>query len=269
MQTESARPVHIDREGSAGDCLRQSLVWSRRSGATVSARRRRSRGGAPRPHHPADPRAKAADDRRPRCAKRRSAGAVRGQSPAQRAQRAHCAARRHGLRPVERFRRPDPYAAPGASGQRGLALQPVPHDGALLADPHRPADRTQPPHEQHGRHYRGRDGVSRQHRRPAERDRAVGRDSPPERLWNGGVRKISRGPGMEDQPGRAGRSMVDAIGLRQILRLTWRRNHPMGAADLRWNGECRAAARSRLSLHDGYDRPGHQLDEVGQGARAR
>ena len=85
-----------------------------------------------------------------------AAAALRGEGARRRAERAHRPHRRHGLRHVERVRRADPHADRRAPGERGAALQPVPHDGALLADAHGVAQRPQPPHEQHGRRSRKR-----------------------------------------------------------------------------------------------------------------
>ena len=49
-----------------------------------------------------------------------------------------------------------------ALGCRWSALQQLPHHGALLAHPHLPADRSQPPLQRHGLHHRGRYRLSRQ-----------------------------------------------------------------------------------------------------------
>ena len=45
--------------------------------------------------------------------------------------------------------------------ERRIALQRVPYDGALLADPRGPALRPQPPHEQFRLHRGNRDGIPR------------------------------------------------------------------------------------------------------------
>ena len=49
-------------------------------------------------------------------------------------------------------------------GQRGLALQPFPHHGALLADARGAAHRPQPSHEQHGLDHRDRHRLPRANR---------------------------------------------------------------------------------------------------------
>ena len=63
-----------------------------------------------------------------------------------------------GLRRVERVRRADARRRPSSgSAADGLKLQPLPHDGAVLADAAGAADRPQPPLGRHGRHHRDRD----------------------------------------------------------------------------------------------------------------
>ena len=73
---------------------------------------------ADRPHGAADPGAPVSAHHRARCPQRQGAAAIRGEGAAERAQRAHRADRRHGLRPVERLRRAHPHADGGAPGQR-------------------------------------------------------------------------------------------------------------------------------------------------------
>ena len=72
------------------------------------------------------------------------------------------AARRRGVRRVERVRRPDPHADRRASGEERPQVQPLPHHRAVLADAPGAADGTQSPLGEHGRHLRDRD-----RRRPA------------------------------------------------------------------------------------------------------
>ena len=95
-------------------------------------------------------------------------------APAKAPERAHRADRRHGLRPVQRLRRADPHADAGEAGEGRAALQPVPHHGALLADPRGAADRPQPSRLQHGLDHRDR------HRLPRP-DRAAARTA--SRRW--------------------------------------------------------------------------------------
>ena len=103
-------------------------------------------------------------------------------APARAPERAHRADRRHGLRPVERLRRPDPHADGGAPGRRRAALQPVPHHGALLADPRGAADRPQPSHVQHGLDHGDGHGLPRADRAAPEQRGPAGRDAAAQRL---------------------------------------------------------------------------------------
>ena len=113
------------------------------------------------PHGAADPGAEHSAQHGARRPQRQAAAAVPGQGAGEGAQRADRADRRHGLRPVERLRRADPHADGRATGQRRAALQPVPHHGALLADPRGAADRPQSSHVQHGLDHRDGDRLSR------------------------------------------------------------------------------------------------------------
>ena len=93
----------------------------------------------------------------------------RAASPARgRAQRAHRPARRRRLRRVERLRRSVP--TPTCRTPRGgrPEVQPVPHDGALLADAAGAATGPQPPLGRHGRHHGDRDLGARLQLGPAE-----------------------------------------------------------------------------------------------------
>ena len=67
-----------------------------------------------------------------------------------------------GFGATERLRRPDPHTDGGQPGRGRPEVQPLPHHGAVLADPPGAADRPQPPLGEHGRHHRDRD-----RRRPA------------------------------------------------------------------------------------------------------
>ena len=209
---EATRPIPVHREGGIGNSAGQFLARRRRSG-TDAARRQRCHSDADGPHHPAYTRAKTADDRCAGCAQRHSARTLRGQSSAQCAQCAGRAARRHGIRPIEHFRRPSQHACPGAVGQRRASLQSVSHCGVMLAHAHCAADGPQPPYEQYGRYRRGRDSVSWQYRRQTKRHRAPGRDASSKRVRNGGVRQVSRDSPMGGQPCRTVRSLAHPLGL--------------------------------------------------------
>ena len=112
--------------------------------------------GRARPHLPPDR----------RCAVRGDAAVRRegpgGELPADRAaaaaggraQRAGGPARRRGLRGLERVRWAVPDPDRRAAGRRRAEVQPVPHHGAVRADPRRAAHRSQPPHGRDGGHHR-------------------------------------------------------------------------------------------------------------------
>ena len=154
-------------------------------------------------------------------------------APARRAERAHRADRRHGLRPVERLRRADPHADAGAAGQGRAAVQPVPHHGALLADPRGPADRPQPPRLQHGLDHRDRHRLPRPDRAAAQQRGAAGRDAAAQRLQHRRLRQVARDRRLGGQPLRPDRPLADPLRLRQVLRLHRRRGQPVGAGPLR------------------------------------
>ena len=142
------------------------------------------------------------------------------------------------------------------SGERRTALQPVPHDRALLADPRGAADRPQPSREQHGLDHGDRDRLSRADRTAAGQRRAAGRDAAAQRLQHRRLRQVPRDGGLGGQPLRADRSLADPLGLRQVLRLHRRRDQSVGAGALRRHDQGRAAERPELPLHDRHDQPG-------------
>ena len=90
------------------------------------------------------------------------------------------------------------------AGEGGPALQPVPHDGALLADPRGAADRPQSSHEQHGLDHGDRHRVSRPDRTATQQRRAAGRDAAAQRLQHGRVSASPRDarPGKSAPPAR-------------------------------------------------------------------
>ena len=84
--------------------------------------------------------------------------------------------RRRRLRRVERVRRAVRDAERGAPRGGRPEVQPLPHDGAVLADAGGAAERPQPPHGRHGRHHRDRDGRAGLQLDAAEHVRAARRD---------------------------------------------------------------------------------------------
>ena len=73
-----------------------------------------------------------------------------------RAERAGGPDRRRRVRRVQRLRRPVQTPTFERVAARGAEVHPLPHHGALLADPGRAAVGPQPPHRRHGRHHRDR-----------------------------------------------------------------------------------------------------------------
>ena len=119
---------------------------------------------------------------RTRRAQRQGAAEVRGESAAGRAERHRLSDRRHRVRSREYVRRADSHADARSSRQPGTQVQPLPHDGALLADARGAADRPQPPYEQRRRDHGSGYGVPGQYGGTAAKRHAAGRDPAPERL---------------------------------------------------------------------------------------
>ena len=154
--------------------------------------------------------------------------------PRGRAERAGRAARRRGLRRVERLRRTVPDPDRGAAGRRRSALQPLPHHGAVRADPAGAADRPQPPLGRHGQHHRDGDLGAGQQLAAAEHQGPAGDDAEAQRLLDGAVRQVPRGAGLAvlaDGPVR--RLAVRRRRVRDVLRLHRRREQPVGPGALR------------------------------------
>ena len=171
-------------------------------------------------------------EHRTRCPQGHAAAALRGEGARGRAERADRAHRRHGLRHAERVRRADPHADRRAPGAGGAALQPVPHDGGLLADADGAAQRPQPPHEQHGRDHRDGHRVPGQHGAAPEQRGAARRDAAAERLQHRLLRQEPRDRALGGQPLRPDRPLADAVRVRRVLRLLRRRDQPVGAVPL-------------------------------------
>ena len=90
-----------------------------------------------------------------------------------------------------------------------------------------------------------------------------------ERLQHRGLRQVPRDAAVGSLGLGAVRSLADALGVRQVLRLHRRRNEPVGAGDLRRRRPRRGAARSQLPLHHRHDQPGHRLGALPAGPDAR
>ncbi len=179
--------------------------------------------------------------RTPTRSSRRSSRCAAG-GRAERPRRPH---RRRRLRGLERVRRavldPDRRAARSERSQ----VQPLPHDGALLADATSPAHRTEPPCGRDGRDHRDRDLGAGLQLDPPEHVRSAGRDPEAERLRDRAVRQVPRGAGLGDQSDGAVPGLADRLGIRALLRLHRRRDEPVRAGDLPRHGPGRAGRRRR------------------------
>ena len=176
-----------------------------------------------------------------------------------------------GLRRLERLRRPVRDADRRAARRERAEVQPLPHDGAVLAHAPGAADRPQPPLGRHGRHHRDRDLGAGLQLDPAQHRGAAGRDAQAERLLDRAVRQVPRGAGLGDEPDGAVRRLAERRRrLRALLRLHRRRDEPVRAGDLRRHGAGRAGphAGGGLPLHRGHDGQGDRLDPPAEGADA-
>ena len=117
--------------------------------------------------------------------------------------------RRRRLRRVERVRRAVRDAERRAPRGRRAEVQPLPHDGVVLADAGGAAERPQPPHGRDGRHHRDRDVRAGLQLDAAEHVRAAGGDPQAQRLLDRPVRQVPRGAGVADEPDGAVRQLAD------------------------------------------------------------
>ena len=129
-----------------------------------------------------------------------------------RAERAGRPAGRRRLRRVERVRRTVRDADRRAARRERAQVQPLPHDGAVLAHPPGAADRAQPPLGGDGWHHRDRHLGAWLQLDPAEHRRAAGGDAEAERLLDGAVRQVPRGAGLGDEPDGAVRRLAERGG---------------------------------------------------------
>ena len=103
---------------------------------------------------------------------------------------------RRGLRCVEHVRRPVPHADGRPAGSRRAAVQPVPHHRTVRADPAGTAHRAQPPLGGDGQHHRDRHLGPRQQLAAPEHQDATGDEPQAQRVLDGAVRQVPRGPGL-------------------------------------------------------------------------
>ena len=166
-----------------------------------------------------------------------------------------------------------PCATPNAErlAAGGPEVQPLPHDGVVLADAGGAAERPQPSHGRDGRHHRDRDVRAGLQLDAAEHVRAAGRDPEAQRLLHRPVRQVPRGAGVGDEPDGAVRQLADRQRLRVLLRVHRRRGPPVLPGAVRGHdpGRARAHARGGLPPHGRHDRQGDQVGPPAEVADAR
>ena len=108
--------------------------------------------------------------------------------------------RRRRLRRVERVRWAVPDTELRAARRQRAEVQPLPHDGVVLADPLGAADRAQPPLGRDGQHRRAGHVGAGEQLDLAEHGRAAGQDPAAQRLQHRPVRQVPRGAGVGDEP---------------------------------------------------------------------
>ena len=150
----------------------------------------------------------------------------------------------------ECVRRAVPDADGGAPGRRRAEVHALSHDGAVLADAGGTALGPQSPHGRDGRDHGDRHVGAGLQLGPAEHVRAAGGDAQAQRLRDGAVRQVPRGPGVGDEPARPVRLVAGGRRrVRVLLRLHRRRDEPVLPRDLRGDhaGRARPARRRRAT----------------------
>ena len=180
--------------------------------------------------------------------------------------------RRLRLRRHPDLRRADLDAHVRPPRRPGSALHPLPHHGAVLSHPRRPALGTQPPHRRDGRHHRDRHLGTGLQLAATQHLRTLGGDPQAQRLLDRAVRQVPRGPGLADQPDGSVRQLAQRRRrLRALLRLHRRGDEPVRAGPVQRHHARRAGPHSGggLSPHRGPDRPHDRLGAAAEGADAR
>ncbi len=160
-----------------------------------------------------------------------------------------------------------------AAGGGRAEVQPLPHDGALLADASGAADRPQPPLGRHGRHHRDRDRLARLLLGAAEHRGAARQDAEAERLRHRAVRQVPRGAGLADEsrPARStpGRPAAAASSTSTASSAARRTSGIPSLYEGTTPDRSEEDARRGLPLHGGHDRQGDRLDRPAEGADSR
>ena len=136
-------------------------------------------------------------------------------------------ARRCRLRMDERDWRPRTLSNRRKAVQARPPLQPVPHDGALLADARRHVDRAQSSLRRDRRHPGNGDGLSRLLRHHSQGLRHLRRVSETVGLHLRVVRQEPQCARQPDEPRRPVQQLADQSGLRLFLWLHRRRDRPV------------------------------------------
>ena len=177
-----------------------------------------------------------------------------------------------GLRGGEHVRGSVPDADRGPAGGGRSEVQPLPHDGAVRADPGGAAVGPQPPFGRDGQHHRDGDVGAGQQLVAAEHEGAAGDDVEAERVLDGAVRQVPRGAGVAVvADGSVRRVAVGWRRVRDLLRLHRRREQPVGSGAVRRHDPGRAAGDpgGGLPPDRGPGRSGRQLGASAEGADAR
>jgi len=185
-----------------------------------------------------------------------------------RAECPHRAHRRRRLWRLERLRRSMPNAELREARRERPPVHPVPHDGALLADPSGDADRPQPSFGGYGRHHGNCDLGARIQLDSAEHLRAARAHPQAQRLLDRAVRQMPRGACLADKPDGSVRRLAQRWRrVRVFLWIYWRRDQPVLPSALRRHHADRAGEirRAGLSLDRRPDDQGDQLDTTAKG----
>ena len=163
----------------------------------------------------------------------------------------------------------DAHGGPVGGGR--VALQPLPHHGAVRADTPGAVDRAQPPFGGNGLDHRDGDVRSGEQLAASEHQGAVGDDPEVERLFDGAVRQVPRGAGVAVVADGSVRRVAVGWGrVRVVLRVHRWGEQSVGPGALRRHDTDRAAGdpRGGLPPDRGPRRPLRELDAPAEGVDA-
>jgi hypothetical protein len=191
-----------------------------------------------------------------------------GQGPEGRSERRHRADRRHGLRPVQRFRRAGQHADGRKAREERAEVQPVPHHGPLRADPNGPADRPQPPLVQHGIDHGDGNRLPRSDGRATAEHRPSGRDASLNGYSTAQFGKNHETPPWEISPSGPFDRWPTRSGFDKFYGFMGGETNQYYPAFTTVSPRSNAE-RPELPLHDRHDQPGHRLDAVSESPHTR